>query len=77
MKNRFYLSLIVVALLCMAGWNVYAQRSVPPRQTWEYKVDLEAKLDLSSLGAQGWELVTAVCLNENAGSCWLYLKRPR
>jgi hypothetical protein len=37
MKNRIYLSLIVVALLCLTGWTVYAQRSSPARQAWEYK----------------------------------------
>jgi hypothetical protein len=39
MKNRLYLSLIVVAALCLAGWTVHAQlqRSSPARQTWEYK----------------------------------------
>lgn len=77
MKNKLSLSLIVAVLMCMAAWNVYAQRSVPLRQNWEYKVDLEGKLDLNSLGAQGWELVTAVCVGNNASNCWLYLKRPR
>jgi hypothetical protein len=37
MKNRLYLSLAVVALLCLAGWTGYAQRSYPVRQAWEYK----------------------------------------
>ena len=37
MKNRLYLSLAVSALLCLAGWTAYAQRSYPARQAWEYK----------------------------------------
>ena len=39
MKNRVYLSLGFVALLCLAGWTAHAQlqRSNPARQAWEYK----------------------------------------
>jgi hypothetical protein len=39
MKNRHYLSLVVVALSCLAAWTVHAQlqRSSPVRPTWEYK----------------------------------------
>jgi hypothetical protein len=41
MRKPFYLSIIVVAFLSLAGFIGYArgQRSVP-RQTWEYRVDL-------------------------------------
>ncbi len=68
MKNRFYLSLIVVALLCLSGWTAHAQlqRSSPARQTWEYMIILEgdgatASKQLNNLGTQGWELVSVVC----------------
>ena len=39
MKNRLYLSLLLVVLLCVVGWNVQAQlqRSGPAKQAWEYK----------------------------------------
>ena len=39
MKNRIFLSLVMVAALCMAGWTVQAQlqRSSSARQAWEYK----------------------------------------
>lgn len=39
MKNRLSLALVVVALLCLAGWTVHAQlqRSNQARQTWDYK----------------------------------------
>lgn len=37
MKNKFCLCLVVVALLCLGIWNVYAQRSTSARQSWEYK----------------------------------------
>lgn len=39
MNNRLYLSLAVVALLCLAGWTAHAQsqRSSPVRQAWEHK----------------------------------------
>jgi len=41
MRNRLYLSLVVVALLCLVGWEGYGQgqRSSVGRQTWEYHVD--------------------------------------
>jgi hypothetical protein len=37
MKNKLYLSLVVTALLCVGVWSVYAQRSNPVKQTWEFK----------------------------------------
>ena len=37
MKNRFHLSLALVALAYLAGWTVNAQRSSPVGQAWEYK----------------------------------------
>jgi hypothetical protein len=41
MKKHLYLTIIVVALLSLAGWTGYAreQRSSVGRQTWEYHVD--------------------------------------
>ena len=39
MKNKLYLSLVVIALLCLVGWTGYAQaqRSNSVRQAWDYK----------------------------------------
>jgi hypothetical protein len=39
MRNRVYLSLVLVAVMCLAGWTGYGQgqRSNPARQAWEYK----------------------------------------
>jgi hypothetical protein len=65
MTNRLYLSLILVALLCLAGWTGYAQgqRSSPVQQTSEYIV-VDAYNDsgqtqrvVNQYGAQGWEYV--------------------
>jgi hypothetical protein len=41
MKKHLYLSIIIIALLSLAGWTEYArgQRSSVGRQTWEYHVD--------------------------------------
>ena len=38
MKNRLYLSLVLISLTCLAGRTAHAQlqRSSPARQTWEY-----------------------------------------
>lgn len=38
MKNRIYLSLLIVALLSIVSWTVYAQRSGSVKQTWDYKL---------------------------------------
>lgn len=39
MRNKFYLSIILIALLCAVGWTAYAQgqRRNGPLQVWEYK----------------------------------------
>lgn len=41
MKKHLYLTIIIVALLSLAGWTGYGQgqRSSVGRQTWEYHVD--------------------------------------
>ena len=60
MPNRFYLSLVLIVLLCLAGWTGYAQgqRSNPTRQAWEYvMVDAfndpgQAQRVLNQYGAQ-------------------------
>ena len=43
MKNKLYLSLVVVAFLCLVGWNGYGQRTSIKRQTWEYKTVLRSR----------------------------------
>ena len=39
MKNKFFLSLAVIAILCLGWWTVKAQlqKTNSPRQLWEYK----------------------------------------
>lgn len=39
MKTKVYLSMMLIALLSLAGWTVHAQlqRSNQTRQAWEYK----------------------------------------
>ena len=58
MRNRLYLSLVVVALLCLVGWTGYGQgqRSSVGRQTWEYRVD---PVPGTRLGVIGGEQETA------------------
>ena len=45
MKNRLYLSIATVTLLCVAGWTVHAQlqRGNSARETWEYKTILMSR----------------------------------
>jgi hypothetical protein len=78
MKGKLYLSLVIVALLCLVAWTGYGQgqRSSPGRQTWEYLVvdaysDPEsAQQALNRYGTQGWELVVR-------GGDYYYFKRAR
>jgi hypothetical protein len=59
MKKGVYLSLLVIALVCVVGWAGQTQRQQSTRVIWEYKVVLNS-LDeqrLNELGAQGWELL--------------------
>jgi len=78
MTNRLFLSLVVVAVLCLAGWTGYAQvqRNNPMRQTWEYiMVDAyndpaQAQRVLNQYGAQGWEYI-------GRGGDYYVFKRPK
>lgn len=88
MKNRFYLALVVAALLCLAGWTARAQystRSVP-RQAWEH-TQLQGNSSyvltskLNELGQEGWQLVAvSSCPNlpQTTVDCKIaYLKREK
>ena len=53
MKKRLYLSLVIVAFVCLVGWTVQAQlqKSGPARQAWEYK-SLVLVVQASAAGPQ-------------------------
>jgi hypothetical protein len=66
-KSKLVLGFIAVALFCLVGWSGKAQSS--SRTIWEYKVLTSygtndtppPSLDqFNQMGADGWELVTAV-----------------
>jgi hypothetical protein len=59
MKKGVYVSLLIIALLCIFGWAGQAQRQQSTRVVWEYKfvVNTLDEQRLNELGAQGWELV--------------------
>jgi len=62
-KNKIYLSLVMVVLLALVAWTTRAQgqSSNPARQVWEYKIiDDQANMTriMNQLGSDGWELVT-------------------
>ena len=56
MRNRLYLSLSVVALVCLVGWTVHAQlqRTAPVRQAWEYKFIYLAREQKSNTEWTAW-----------------------
>ena len=88
MKNRLYLSLVVVVvLLCLAVWTRQGQGGSSTRQTWAYKVvylgivvetqsGSFAKVEkaLNQGGADGWELVLVETTGEGTTA---YFKRPK
>ena len=88
MKNRFYLVLVIAALVCLAGWTARAEytRNVPIK-IWEYQqLEFDMHVDtskLNELGNAGWELVgvTSSCPSnpKNSVDCKYsaYLKRER
>jgi len=60
-KNKIYLSLVMVVLLALVAWTTHAQgqSSNPARQAWEYKIiDDQANMTrvMNQLGDAGWEL---------------------
>jgi hypothetical protein len=78
MKSKLHLLLVIVALLCLAGWSGYGgeQRSSAGRLTWEYLVESAhndtdaAQRELNRRGAEGWEFVAR-------DASFYYFKRAR
>ena len=92
MRNKIYLSLVVVAvLLGSIGWTASAQKTNFAKQTWEYKVhtvygvnDLPpANLEqFNQMGAEGWELITVLLEQSTLGGsqqrkAMYYFKRAK
>ena len=80
MRSKLYISLVVVALMCLAAWTGYGQQT---RQSWEYKVDPvpdagtdrgnAARADerlINQRASEGWELAAV-------GGSNYYFKRAR
>lgn len=85
MKKSIFLSLIVIALLCIAGWTSYGQRPIQSNVTYEYRVvddptdtggTDEGLQKLNQLGAGRWELV-GVSNGRNADAAKLYFRRVK
>jgi hypothetical protein len=87
MKTKAYLlSLIILALLCVAGWTSSAQKETAPtnnRIVWEYKTvrGNRALIEqtLNDMGSYGWELVMFDDGRRDNGSLdgTYYFKRPK
>ena len=89
MRTKLWLIVVVVLFLCATGLRGYGQRERTPQVGWEYKVVYipgvrsSAEKTLNDLGAQGWELVAFVQLNQEgvtigAGNYYFKrLKQPR
>ena len=80
MKNKIYLSLVVVAFLVSiisVSWTVSAQKASSAKQTWEYKIVTLYGTDtlpppnltqFNQMGNEGWELVTVLSEEYTVGS---------
>jgi hypothetical protein len=79
MKQKAYLLVVVLAILCAMGWTGYSQQKRESRTTWEFTNAVSVK-EANELGAQGWDLVT---VNSEAhdgngnGIPVFYLKRAK
>ena len=85
MKKSIFLSLMVIALLCIAGWTIYGQKTVPSQVTYEYRVVYdptetggmdEGLQKLNELGAGRWELV-GISHERNVAAAKLYFRRVK
>ena len=89
MNNRFYIVLVLAALVCLVAWSAHAQlKPTATRQAWEHlEVELDIRFNttpkLNTLGSQGWELVgvTSSCPSSPDATIgcryWAYMKRPK
>jgi hypothetical protein len=76
MTSKLFLILILVVVLFSSGW-VAGNRVAA--SGWDYKTvlsDTGSDKELNVAGAEGWELVTIVRL-ENSSSVYLYFKRHK
>lgn len=84
MKKRIFLSFVTIALLCLAGWTSFGQKSAQSQVIYEYQVlpdptetgtRDEGVKKLNELGAQGWELVLINYERGITAPAKLYFKR--
>lgn len=76
MKSRAFF--LIIGIIVMVTFVVgFAQNRRPSNVQWEYKIAYDMSTEqLNELGAQGWELVSAVVRCEGC-SMNLYFKRAR
>ena len=84
MKKRIGVATAVGAVLLVTGWTGYAQaqRTDPPRQAWQYRIEVtsdrtqrvdiaaENQRILDARAAEGWELAAV-------GNGFFYFRRPK
>lgn len=57
MKNKIYIALLIVLVLCFGSY-VARSKSAPAPVAYEYKFEFNAKeKKVNDLASQGWELV--------------------
>jgi hypothetical protein len=79
MKQKTYVVLLVIVLLCSIGWTGYSQQKRDSKTTWEF-TSVSSEKEANELGAQGWDLVTVstgVRDGNGNGIAVFHLKRAR
>ena len=82
MKSRIgVLAMVLLVVVVLVGWTTQARSSA--RNGWEYRVVFSdpdtVKMDLNTLGADGWELVSILpdTVDGNSRGARFYFKRPK
>lgn len=66
MKNKIYIALLVVLVLCFGS---YVTKSAPAPVTYEYKFDFNtSEKKANELGSQGWDLVAVQSTGPGLGN---------
>jgi hypothetical protein len=73
MKNKLYLLVVILILMCVGIWNAYGQKS-PGRQAWEYKSVVIARSAQSKAEFSLWVEASPEGTKQLTGRVYMPLK---